>query len=117
MFTKRGLLAVERAGIDEDKVMETALEGGAEDVREAGDLLEILTTPESFDSVKTALDAAGVKTASAEVTMMPSSTVTISGKNAEQMVRMLEALEDHDDVQSVSSNMDVAAEELERLSA
>jgi len=117
MFTKRGLLAVERAAVDEDKVMEVALEGGAEDVREAGDLLEILTTPESFESVKAALDAAGVKTASAEVTMMPSSTVTIAGKNAEQMVRMLEALEDHDDVQSVSSNMDVAAEELERLSA
>jgi YebC/PmpR family DNA-binding regulatory protein len=117
MFTKRGLLTVERAGIDEDKVMETALEGGAEDVREAGDLLEVLTTPESFESVKAALDAAGVKTASAEVTMMPSSTVTITGKPVEQMVRMLEALEDHDDVQSVSSNMDVAAEELERLSA
>jgi YebC/PmpR family DNA-binding regulatory protein len=117
MFTKRGLLTVERAAIDEDKVMETALEGGAEDVREAGDLLEILTTPEGFESVKTALDAAGVKTASAEVTMMPSSTVTITGKPVEQMVRLLEALEDHDDVQNVSSNMDAAAEELERLSA
>jgi YebC/PmpR family DNA-binding regulatory protein len=117
MFQKRGLIAVERAGIDEDRVMEVALEGGADDVREAGDLLEVLTTPEQFETVKGALEGAKVALASAEVTMMPQSTVTISGKNAEQMVRLLEGLEDHDDVQTVSSNMDIAAEELEQLSA
>jgi YebC/PmpR family DNA-binding regulatory protein len=117
MFHKRGLVTVERAGVDEDRVMEIALEGGAEDVREAGDLLEILTAPEQLEAVKAALEAAKVPMTSAEVTMMPSSTVAISGKNAEQMVRLLEAIEDHDDVQSVSSNMDIAAEELERLSA
>ena len=117
MFQKRGLIAVERAGIDEDRVMEVALEGGAEDVREAGDLLEVLTAPEQFEAVKGALEGAKVTLASAEVTMMPQSTVTISGKNAEQMVRLLEGLEDHDDVQTVSSNMDIAAEELEKLSA
>src|SRR5512145_2185312 len=117
MFHKRGLLAVERAGIDEDQVMERALDGGADDVREAGDLLEIVTSPESFEKVKDALEKANVKLASAEVTMIPENTVAISGKHAEQMVRLLEALDDHDDVQSVSSNMDIAAEELERLSA
>jgi YebC/PmpR family DNA-binding regulatory protein len=117
MFTKRGLLTVERAGTDEDKVMEVALEAGAEDVRDSGDILEILTTPEAFESVRDALDKAGIAHASAEVTMMPQSTVAITGKNAEQMVRLLEALEDHDDVQNVSSNMDIASEELERLSA
>ncbi len=117
MFTKRGLLTVDRKGVDEDRVMELALEGGAEDVRDAGDLLEILTTPESFEGVKTALEAAKIATASAEVTMMPSSTTTITGKNAEHMVKLLEALEDHDDVQTVSTNMDIAADELERLSA
>src|SRR6266403_6069817 len=117
MFHKRGLITVERAGVDEDRVMEVALEGGAEDVREAGDLLEIITAPEQFDKVKEALDRAKVPVDSAEVTMLPQSTVAISGKQAEQMVRLLEALEDHDDVQSVSSNMDIAAEELERLSA
>jgi YebC/PmpR family DNA-binding regulatory protein len=117
IFTKRGLLTVERTGVDEDRVMEVALEGGAEDVREAGDILEILTSPEQFEAVKTALEGARVPIASAEVTMMPSSTVPISGKHAEQMVKLLEALEDHDDVQTVSSNMDIAAEELERLSA
>jgi YebC/PmpR family DNA-binding regulatory protein len=117
MFQKRGLITVERAGVDEDRVMEVALEGGAEDVREAGDILEVVTAPERFDRVKEALDAAKIVAASAEVTSIPSSTVAISGKPAEQMVRLLEAVEDHDDVQNVSSNMDIAAEELERLSA
>jgi len=117
MFQKRGLLTVERAGVDEDRVMEVALEGGAEDVRESGDLLEVITAPEHFEAVKAALEKAGVPFASAEVTMLPQSTVPISGKPAEQMVRLLEVLEDHDDVQTVSSNMDIAAEELERLSA
>jgi YebC/PmpR family DNA-binding regulatory protein len=117
MFQKRGLITVERAGVDEDRVMEVALEGGAEDVREAGDILEILTPPNQFDNVKDALDKAKIPVGSAEVTMMPQSTVSITGKTAEQMVRLLEAVEDHEDVQSVSSNMDIAAEELERLSA
>ena len=117
MFAKRGLVTVDRAGVDEDRVMELALEGGAEDVREAGDILEVLTAPERFEAVKTALEGARIPLASAEVTMMPSSTVSIAGKQAEQVVRMLDVLEDHDDVQGVSSNMDIAAEELERLSA
>ena len=117
MFTKRGLLTVERTGADEDRVMEVALEAGAEDVRESGDLLEVLTTPEGFEVVKKGLEQAGITLASAEVTMIPQSSTAISGKQAQQMVRLLEALEDHDDVQTVSSNMDIAAEELEQLSA
>ena len=117
LFSKRGLIAVERKGIDEDQVMETALEAGAEDVREAGDLLEVLTTPETFDDVREALEKAKVAVASAEVTMLPATTVTVSGQNAQTLLKLLEALEDHDDVQSVSSNMDIAAEELEQLSA
>ena len=117
MFTKRGLLAVDRAGIDEDRVMEVALEAGADDVTDSGDILEVLTTPEQFEAVKEAIESAGITPASAEITMMPSSTTAISGKPAEQMIRLLEMLDDHDDVQRVSSNMDIAAEELERLSA
>jgi YebC/PmpR family DNA-binding regulatory protein len=117
MFQHRGLITVERAGIDEDRMMEAALEAGAEDVREAGDLLEVLTTTAAFDAVKEALEKAGIAAASAEVTMVPQSSVAITGKQAEHMVRLLEVLEDHEDVQSISSNMDIAAEELERLSA
>jgi YebC/PmpR family DNA-binding regulatory protein len=117
IFTKKGLVTVERQGVDEDKVMEAALEAGADDVQESGEVLEIYTPPESFVAVKEALDAAGIKSASAEIMMVPSSTTTITGKPAEQMLRLLEMLEDHDDVQRVSSNMDIAQEELERLSA
>src|SRR3989441_11701800 len=75
MFQKRGLVTVERAGIDEDRVMEVALEGGADDVREAGDILEILTPPDQLEKVKEALDGAKIPTAAAEVTRMPQSTV------------------------------------------
>jgi len=117
MFTKRGLITIERAQVDEDKVMEVALEAGADDVTDSGDILEVLTAPEQLEGVKDALEQAKIVAASAEVTMMPSSTTSISGKQAEQMVRLLETLEDHDDVQRVSSNMDIAAEELEQLSA
>ena len=117
MFSKRGLITVERTGVDEDAVMEAALEAGADDVTEAGDLLEVLTAPEKFEAVKEALERAKIAASSAEVTMMPSSSTAISGKQAEQMVRLLEALEDHDDVQRVSLNMDIAAEELDKLSA
>jgi len=117
IFTKRGLIAIERKDIDEDQVMETALEAGAEDVREAGDLLEVLTAPETFDDVREALAKVNIATASAEITMIPSSTVNVSGHSAQTLLKLLELLEDHDDVQSVSSNMDIAAEELEQLSA
>jgi len=117
MFSKKGLITVERAGVDEDRVMEVALEAGAEDVSESGDTLEILTPPDAFVSVKEALDRAGIPTATAEITMMPSTTTPISGETAAKMIRLLEVLEDHDDVQRVSSNMDMAAEEMEKLSA
>ncbi len=119
MFSKRGLIAVDRKaqGVDEDRVMEVALEAGAEDVREAGDTLEVITPPEAFADVREALEKAAVPVASAEVTNLPSSTVAVSGQSAQTLLKLLEALEDHDDVQSVSSNMDIAAEELEQLSA
>jgi len=119
MFTKRGFIAIDRKadGLDEDKVMEVSLEAGAEDVREAGDMLEIVTAPEAFSDVREALEKAAVPVASAEVTMLPSSTVNVRGHSAQTLLKLLEALEDHDDVQSVASNMDIAAEELEQLSA
>jgi YebC/PmpR family DNA-binding regulatory protein len=117
MFDLRGLIAVAKDEADEDRVMELVLEAGADDVRDAGDAHEILTPPDVFEPVRTALEEGGVATLSAEVTMVPQSSVELTGKAAEQMVALLELLDDHDDVQSVSSNMDIAAEELERLSA
>lgn len=117
MFAKKGLITVERGTVDEDRVMEIALDAGAEDVSDSGEVLEIVTPPEAFVAVKEALDGAGIPTATAEITMMPSTTTPISGETAAKMIRLLEALEDHDDVQRVSSNMDMAVEEMEKLSA
>jgi YebC/PmpR family DNA-binding regulatory protein len=117
MFSKRGLLTVEHGKVDEDRLMEIALEAGADDVKDIGELFEVDTTPESFDAVKTALLEAGIETASAEVTMVPQNTVSVTGKDAEQTMKLLEELDDHDDVQTVASNVDIPQEEMERLSA
>jgi YebC/PmpR family DNA-binding regulatory protein len=116
MFHKRGVLAVEKS-VDEERVMEVALEAGADDVTDTGDVYEIITQPEAFDAVKNALQAAGIATTTAEVTMVPENTVAVSGKEAEQIMRLLEELDDHDDVQNVASNADISQEEMERLSA
>jgi len=117
MFHKRGVLTVDKSTIDEDRLMEVALDAGADDVTDSGDVFEIVTTPENFEAVKAALAAAHIACASAEVTMLPKGTVSVTGKEAEQALKLLEDLEDHDDVQSVASNLDIAQEELERLSA
>ena len=117
MFTKRGLLTVEQGKVDEDRLMEISLDAGADDVKQSGDIFEINTAPENFEAVKTALHDAGVETASAEVTMVPQNTVSVTGKDAEQTMKLLEELDDHDDVQSVASNVDIPQEEMERLSA
>jgi len=117
MFHKRGVLSVEKTVADEEKVMEVALEAGADDVTDAGDVYEIITAPDSFEAVKNALQAASIATATAEVTMVPENTVAVSGKEAEQTLRLLEELDDHDDVQSVSSNADISQDDMERLSA
>ena len=116
MFSKKGLITVAR-NVDEEKLMEVVLEAGAEDVNEGDEAFEITTPPDAFDTVCDALAKAAIATESAEVAMVPQNTVNVSGKDAEQAVKLLEGLDDHDDVQSVASNMDIAPEELERLSA
>jgi YebC/PmpR family DNA-binding regulatory protein len=117
MFHKRGVLSVEKNVADEERVMEVALDAGADDVTDTGDVYEIITAPDSFDAVKNALQTAGIATATAEVAMVPENTVAVSGKEAEQTMRLLEELDDHDDVQSVASNADISQEDMERLSA
>jgi len=117
MFSKRGLLTVEHGKVDEERLMEVALEAGADDVKDSGDIFEIDTTPDNFEAVKTALQEAKIETASAEITMVPQNTVSVTGKDAEQNMKLLEELDDHDDVQSVASNVDIPQEEMERLSA
>lgn len=117
MFHKRGVIMVEKGKADEDRIMEVALEAGADDVSDAGDCWEIVTAPEGFEAVKAAMDAAGIERASAEVTMVPENTVSLTGKDAQHTLKLLEAIEDHDDIQSVASNVDIPQDELERLTA
>jgi YebC/PmpR family DNA-binding regulatory protein len=117
MFHKKGVILVEKGKAAEDALLDLVLAAGAEDMTDNGDHFEILTDPHTFVAVKEALDQARIETVSAEVAMQPENTVPISGKAAEHTMALIEALEDHDDVQSVASNFDIAPEELERLSA
>ena len=117
MFHKRGLFTVEKDKVDEERLIDVSLDAGADDVIDSGDIFEVVTPLESFEAVKSALAGANIPFASAEMTMVPESTVTLRGKDAEQTMKLLEELDDHDDVQSVASNVDIAADELEGLSA
>ncbi len=117
MFQKRGTITVEKSQVDEEQLMEVVLEAGAEDVAEVDDLFQVTTAPEMLDAVKEALDRAGIATANAEVGMVPRGTVTLTGQPAEQTLKLLEELEDNDDVQQVASNFEIPQEEFDRLSA
>lgn len=117
MFTKKGVITVDKSQADEDRLIELALDAGAEDVSAGDEMFEVVTAPEDFEAVREALEKAGIAMASAEVTMVPQSTVSLSGKEAEQTLKLLDALQEHDDVQSVSANVTIAEEEMERLSA
>jgi YebC/PmpR family DNA-binding regulatory protein len=110
MFDKKGYIAIQKEGVDEDSLMETAIEAGAEDVREDNGSFEIITEPDDFESVKTAIDNAAISYIDAEVTMLPQSTTNLKGKQALQMVKLMEALEDCDDVQKVYTNADIPEE-------
>lgn len=117
MFKKRGVISVDKVGADEDRLIELALEAGADDVASDADSLQVMTAPEKFAGVREALERGRVAVAHAEVTMAPENVVPISGHVAEQTLKLLEALEDHDDVQSVSANFDISEQEMAQLSA
>ena len=107
MFDKKGYIVVERAAVDEDTLMEVALDAGAEDVREDDSNFEVITAPEDFETVKAAVDAGEIKYLVAEVTMLPQNTTDLKGKEAEQMIRLMDMLDDCDDVQKVYTNADI----------
>jgi YebC/PmpR family DNA-binding regulatory protein len=117
MFEKKGLMTINKAGVDEDRLIEVALDAGALDVKGTDKEFDVTTSPGNFEEVKKKLEEAGFKCSYGEVTMVPQTTVRLAGKEAEQMFRLMEALEDADDVQKVYANFDIADEELERLSA
>ena len=117
MFKKRGVITIEKSAADEDKLMEIALDAGADDVQSDSDTFQVMTTPDKFSAVRDAIEKAGIAIAHAETTLVPENTVSISGHTAEQVLKMIEELEDHDDVQSVSSNFDISDEEMAQISA
>jgi YebC/PmpR family DNA-binding regulatory protein len=113
MFQKKGTIYVDRTAADEEKMMELALEAGAEDVGGDDETWEVLTSPEDFNTVLDAIKAAGIEPLSSEIIMRPTNSVTVTGGTAQQVLRLVEALEDHDDVASVASNFDIPSEEME----
>ncbi|MDP8263893.1 MAG: YebC/PmpR family DNA-binding transcriptional regulator [Candidatus Aceula lacicola] len=116
MFTKKGFIVISKDKAQEDQLMDIILEAGAEDMIVEGDNFEITTDPSSFEAVKTALQEKGIETASGEVTMIPNSTVKVQGNEAKQVLNLMEALEDQEDVQSVYANFDISDEEMEKIS-
>jgi len=115
LFEKKGLITVPRAAASEDEVLTKAVEAGAEDMKTDEDEYEITTAPEDFAAVRKALEEAGYTLASAEITMVPKSTVSLSAKEAQQVLRLMETLEDHDDVQHVYANFDIPDELLQQV--
>jgi YebC/PmpR family DNA-binding regulatory protein len=113
MFSKKGLLAVEKDAATEEQLMDIVLEHGGEDLNDEGDSWEILTDPASYEAVLGAVKAAGIPTVMSEVTMVASTYTKLEGSPAGQMMRLLETLEDLDDTQNVYSNFDMDAEQME----
>ena len=117
IFEKKGLILIDKAGVEEDRLLEIALDAGALDVKETEKEFELTVPPAIFEEVKKKIEGEGFKPTFAEVTMVPKTTIKLSGKEAEQMLKLMENLEDSDDVQKVYANFDIAEEEMERLSA
>ena len=113
MFTKKGLIAVEKSAANEEQLMDIVLEHGGDDLNDEGDTWEIVTDPGAYEAVASAVKAAGIPTVVSEVSMVASTYTKLEGAAANQMVRLLEALEDLDDVQNVHSNFDMDAEQME----
>ena len=112
MFAKRGYILIPTQGLDEDDAMNVAIEAGADDFSTQGDKYEIMTAPESFDGVIAELQGKGIEPTTAEVSMVPQNYVKLEGKPARQMIKLMDALEDHDDVQNVHANFDIEESEL-----
>ncbi len=115
MFDRRGFITVETSQIDEDDLMELVLEAGGEDLQIEGEVYEIYTEPEAFDAVRSALEARELTIGVAEVTMLPQNTVPVEGKKAEQVLKLLDALDDHDDVTKAYANFDISEEQLAEM--
>jgi YebC/PmpR family DNA-binding regulatory protein len=108
IFQKKGYIVVDKASKPEEELFELAIEAGADDLRDDEDNFEIITSPEDFETVVSAVKSAGIEPQVAEIEMMPQNYVKLEGQEARQMLKLMEALEDHDDVQKVSANFDIS---------
>jgi YebC/PmpR family DNA-binding regulatory protein len=117
MFSKKGIIAVSKEVADEEKLMNIVLEAGGEDLNDEGDTWEIITDTQSFEAVAKAVKDAGIETVMSEITMIATTYTKLEGPAAAQMVRLLENLEEHDDVQHVYSNFDIDAKQLEEVTS
>jgi len=113
MFHKKAYVTVAREAVDEEKLMDLVLEAGADDLRDDGTNWEITGPPEALEALKQALESRALQPASAEVTLIPQNTIRLEGSNAQQVIRLVDALEEHDDVQHVYANFDIAEKEIE----
>jgi YebC/PmpR family DNA-binding regulatory protein len=114
MFDKKGLVVIDKDKADEDDLILIALDAGAEDIKSEDDSYEIITEPQHFESVRDAIQEAGIETTLEEISMIPQTTVKLDGKDALQLLKIIESLEDHDDVQNVYSNFDIPDELIEQ---
>ena len=107
MFSTKGFISIEKNKANEDQLMEIALDAGAEDIKTEGEYYEIVTDPASFEKVKEAIKSKNIAMATAEITKIPSSTVKVIGNDAKMLLALMEALEEHEDVQVVHANFDI----------
>jgi YebC/PmpR family DNA-binding regulatory protein len=112
MFSPKGVVFIDKANAQEEALMEVALDAGAEDVTDEGEAWQVVCEPGDFIAVREAIEAAGIPIASAELTMIPSNTVECAGDNARKVMTLIDALDDHDDVQKVHTNADISDEVL-----
>ena len=113
MFAKKGYIVVDKSAADEEKLLNAVLEAGGDDLRDDGDSWEIISEPAAFEAVRDAVKALGIDPASAEIAMIPQNYVKLEGKAANQMVKLMEVLDDHEDVKHVWSNFDIEEKEIE----
>lgn len=116
MFSKKGFISIEKNKISEEALMEIALDAGAEDIKSDGDYHEVTCDVASYENVKKVIEAKGLPMVTAEITMIPASTVKVVGTDAKQLLSLMEALEEQEDVQNVYANFDISNEELEKAS-
>ena len=117
MFDRKGLFVIPVQGVEEDALMEVALEAGADDVKSSGDNFEVTCDSEVYSNISEALDEAGIQVRAKEITQIPRTTVALTSNDARKVLRLLELLDDHDDVQNVSANFDVSDEVLAEIEA